>query len=102
MRLITTTEKTAEIFGDEESVRILAEAGFDAIDWGFFEMAAGKGAWCTDGWKEHALHLKKLGKEYGIAFGQAHAPFPSSYGEAREDSVARERILRSIHAASLD
>ena len=29
MRLITTTEKTAEIFGDEESVRILAEAGFD-------------------------------------------------------------------------
>ena len=32
MRLITTTEKTAEIFGDEESVRILAEAGFDAID----------------------------------------------------------------------
>ena len=48
MRLITTTEKTAEIFGDEESVRILAEAGFDAIDWGFFEMAAGKGIWCTD------------------------------------------------------
>ena len=29
MRLVTTTEKLAETFGDEECVRILAEAGFD-------------------------------------------------------------------------
>ena len=81
MKLVTTTEKTAEVFGDEESVRILAKAGFDAIDWGFFEMAAGKGIWCTDDWKEHALHLKELGAEYGIGFAQAHAPFPSSLGK---------------------
>ncbi len=101
MRLITTTEKTAEIFGDEESVRILAEAGFDAIDWGFFEMAGGEGIWCTDEWREHALRLKKLGEEYGIGFGQAHAPFPSSYGTEQEDSVAKERILRSMNAAAI-
>lgn len=101
MQLVTTTEKTAEAFGDEECVRILAEAGFDAIDWGFFEMAAGKGIWCTDDWKEHALHLKELGAEYGIGFAQAHAPYPSSTGKACEDEVIRERILRSMHAAAL-
>ncbi len=44
MRLITTTEKTAEIFGDEESVRILAEAGFDAIDWGFLRWRPERGS----------------------------------------------------------
>lgn len=101
MQLVTTTEKTAEVFGDEECVRILAEAGFDAIDWGFFEMAAGKGIWCTENWKEHALRLKELGEQYGIGFAQAHAPYPSSTGKEAEDEVIRERILRSMHAASL-
>lgn len=101
MRLVTTTEKFAEVFGDEECVRILAEAGFDAIDWGFFEMAAGKGIWCKDEWKSHALRLKELGAEYGIGFAQAHAPFPSSQGEEPADTVIRERILRSMHAAAL-
>lgn len=101
MRLVTTTEKIAEAFGDEECVRILAEAGFDAIDWGFFEMAAGKGIWCTDEWKEHALRLKELGEECGIGFSQAHAPFPSSEGKEPADTVIRERILRSMQAAAL-
>ena len=94
MRLATTTEKLAEAFGDEECVRILAQAGFDSIDWGFFEMAAGKGIWCTDDWKAHARRLKELGAELGIGFSQAHAPFPSSQGEQPADKVIRERILR--------
>lgn len=101
MRLVTTTEKLAEAFGDEECVRILAEAGFDAIDWGFFEMAAGKGIWCTDQWREHALALKELGGQCGIAFAQAHAPFPSSTGVQDEDALILERIIRSMEAAAL-
>ena len=101
MRLATTTEKLAEAFGDEECVRILAEAGFDSIDWGFFEMAAGKGVWCTEEWREHALRLRELGAECGIGFSQAHAPFPSSQGDEAADKVIRERILRSMEAASI-
>lgn len=101
MQLVTTTEKLSEAFGDEECVRILAEAGFDAIDWGFFEMSAGKGIWCTDDWKNHALRLKELGKECGIGFSQAHAPFPSSQGEETADKIIMERILRSMEAAAL-
>ena len=101
MRLATTTEKLAETFGDEECIRILAQAGFDSIDWGFFEMSAGKGIWCTDEWKSHALRLKDLGAEAGIGFSQAHAPFPSSQGDEAADKVIRERILRSMEAASI-
>ena len=101
MQLVTTTEKLSETFGDEECVRILAEAGFDAIDWGFFEMSAGKGIWCTDDWKNHALRLKELGRECGIGFSQAHAPFPSSQGEEAADKIIMERILRSMEAAAL-
>lgn len=101
MRLATTTDKLAEAFGDEECVRILAEAGFDSIDWGFFEMAAGKGIWCTDEWREHALRLRDLGAECGIGFSQAHAPFPSSQGDEATDRVILNRILRSMEAASI-
>lgn len=101
MQLVTTTEKLAEVFGDEECVRILAETGFDAIDWSFCEMTAGKGVWCTDSWREHALRLKELGDACGIEFHQAHAPFPSSKGEEPFDTVIRQRILRSMEAAAL-
>lgn len=101
MQLVTTTEILSKTFGDEECVRILAEAGFDAIDWDFFEMSSGQGIWCTDGWREHALGLKDLAGECGIGFSQAHAPYPSSQGEEPADTVIRERIVRSIEAAAL-
>ena len=41
MRLVNPTELIAERLGDVEAVRMLKRAGFDAIDWSFFEMTAG-------------------------------------------------------------
>lgn len=101
MQLVTTTEELARAFGDEECIRILARAGFDAIDWGFFDMVSGQGLFCQDGWKEHTLKLKALAQECGIGFSQAHAPFPSLLGEEPFDTVNMERILRSMQAAAL-
>ncbi len=101
MYLVTQTEVLAETFGNENCVRILKRAGFDGIDWSFFEMTEGKGVWCADGWKEHARYLKKVADECGIAIVQAHAPFPSSKGEEPFDTVIMQRILRSMQAAAL-
>lgn len=101
MRLVTQTECPAKRFGDEECVRILAKAGFDAVDWSFFEMLNDDCHWCGDGWEEHAKRLKAVGDECGIGFAQAHAPFPSSKGEEPFDSVIRERILRAMRAAAI-
>lgn len=101
MRLVTQTEVLAETFGDERCIRILAEAGFEALDWSFFGMETGKGTWCGDGWKEHALHLKEVAAEWNIGFSQAHAPFPSSKGEEPYDTQIRKWILRSMEAAAL-
>ncbi len=101
MRLVTQTRQLAESFGDEECIRILAKAGFDAIDWTFFDMVSSQSIWNQPGWKEHAQELKALGDHCGIAFSQAHAPFPSSKGEEPFDTVIRESILRSMEAASI-
>jgi len=101
MRLVTQTRQLAESFGDEECIRILAKAGFDAIDWSFFAMIDGQGIWFQPGWQEHAKNLKALAQECGIAFSQAHAPFPSSRGEEPFDTTIRQYILRSMEAAAL-
>lgn len=101
MRLVTQSEILAASFGDEECVRILAKAGFDAIDWSFFSMTQGEGVWCTDDWRAHALRVRAAGEDCGIAFAQAHAPFPSSRGQEPFDTVIRQRILRSLQAAAL-
>ena len=101
MRLVTQTHITAETFGDEACIPILKKAGFEALDWSFFGMEQGKGIWCTDAWKEHALRLKEVAAQWDIGFSQAHAPFPSSRGEEVYDREIRERILRSVEAAAL-
>lgn len=101
MRLVNPTELIAERLGDVEAVRMLKRAGFDAIDWSFFEMTAGHGVFCTDAWKEHALDLKAAADEVGIPFSQAHAPFPSSNGVEPYDTLIVERIVRSMEVCSI-
>lgn len=101
MRLVTQTDITAKTFGDEACIPILKKAGFEALDWSFFGMEQGKGIWCTDAWREHALRLKEIAAQWDMGFSQAHAPFPSSKGEEVYDREIRERILRSMAAAAL-
>ncbi|MCI8600493.1 MAG: sugar phosphate isomerase/epimerase [Oscillospiraceae bacterium] len=101
MRLVTQTSCLAQNFGDEETIRILAKAGFDAVDWSFFPMVRGEGIWCTDEWRSHALKLKEVAVECGIGFSQAHAPFPSSRGEEPFDTDIIGWIKRSMAAAAV-
>ncbi len=101
MLLVTPTEELARAFGDEPCIRILADAGYDAIDWSFFEMVTGKGPFCGDNWKEYTLRLRETARECGIGFSQAHAPFPSSLGEEPFDTEIVGRIRRSMQAAAL-
>lgn len=101
MKLVTQTDCLAATFGDEEAVKMLAAAGFDGIDWSFFNMLNEEDVWNRDDWREHALELKSLGEACGIVFRQAHAPFPTTRGVEPFDTQVMEKILRSMEAASL-
>jgi sugar phosphate isomerase/epimerase len=57
--------------------------------------------WCGDGWKDFAIELRKTAEDLGLVFRQAHAPFPTAKGQEPYDTVIRERIIRSMEAASL-
>lgn len=100
MRIATQTAGLSPIFGDEGALRILAKAGFDGVDLSTFQLANGEGPWSGDDWKEKALRLKELAKACGVAYTQAHAPFPSSRGQQPYDTLIVDRIRRSIQVAA--
>ena len=101
MKLCTQTHAMVDSFGPEEGLRLLAEAGYDAIDWSFFEMVDGRGPWLKEDWKERAISLRALADQLGVEIHQAHAPFPSSKGSEPFDTEIRRRIIRSMEVAHI-
>lgn len=101
MRISTQSDVTAEIFGGIECISRLKEAGYDAIDWSFFEMSSGRGKFLQPDWSDYAKALRAEGDRLGIAFNQAHAPFPSSAGQPSENEVILSAIRRSMEVASI-
>lgn len=87
-------------FECEEIIGILAEAGFDAIDFSFFEERFFDENTDSDEFKAYFLSLKKLAEEKGMRFNQAHAPMPSG----KEDQEWTENrfwdIVRAMRNAS--
>ena len=84
-------------FSPEETVDILAEAGFTALDFGFFNPRyyAKDLAGCF------FTELRKKAEDKGLVFNQAHAPFPSGVGRPERDEEIFADIVRSMKNASL-
>jgi sugar phosphate isomerase/epimerase len=84
MKLSVQTCGTLEMIGIEAGMKAIADAGFDALDFGldgFYkweELTSGKKC---DFFEEENLYayvnkVKAEADKYGIEFGQVHAPFP--------------------------
>ena len=101
MRLVTKTGCLAKAFGDEKTIRLLAKNGFEGIDWSFSEMINEENQWNQDDFRDHAKKLRDLAEECGIQIVQAHAPYPTSKGEAEYDDLMFQKILRSMEASSI-
>ncbi len=87
MRISTEIASIArQVGGEENAIRMVARAGFDAYDLSLFEMAkydyATKDVAVTDhpytkeNWREYVRHLRRVADEEGIVCNQSHAPFP--------------------------
>ncbi len=75
MLLSTQTDILGQKFGDEQTVRILAAAGFDAIDYSMFGMSGAEHILHTDAADKYVDHLRDVAEECSVVFNQAHAPF---------------------------
>lgn len=78
-----------------DSLRVLSECGFNAVDLGFPGVSVGK--WVKEGLAPSGFYektmeeiyayfkpVKEAGEQYGVEFFQAHAPFPI-WAKDRED-----------------
>lgn len=101
MKLITNTSQCVRKLGLDETIEMMARAGFDALDWSFFDMWQEESVWRQDNWRELAAHVREKCTACGISVVQAHAPFPTS-GDTKEfDDHAMSLILQAMEAASI-
>ena len=101
MLLSTQTDILGRRFGDEQAVRMLAAAGFDAVDYSMFGMVDPAHLLRSDEAEAHMAKLLDTAKECGVVFNQAHAPF--SFGHLDEEGLKKEffpTTVRSLELAS--
>jgi len=96
MLLTTQTGYLARKFGDAESIRMLAEAGYDSYDFSC-HVCPTDGPVYGDNYKEYAAEIKAVSEKYNISCTQAHSVYPSArYGEDEMNEIRFERIVRNI------
>ena len=105
MKTVFNTYSLETRFGIEKAVEMLADAGFDAIDFSFCD---NDDKFCgpetdTPEFEARMKDLRKLAESKGVTFTQAHAPFPSSSrtGDPEETKQIFENIVRSMKFASI-
>ena len=75
MILSTQTHFLADHVGHDEAIKILAKAGFDALDLSMFSIHKEGDIFYGDDAIENAKELKAKAEAAGLFFNQAHAPF---------------------------
>lgn len=103
MLLTEQTEQLGYFYGDKKAIEMIADAGFDSIDYSMFCMSDDSHILNTDEYKKYALSLKEAADKRGIPFTQAHAPFsfPLDKGEDEFLKVANKKVLRAMEVASI-
>lgn len=102
MQLSTQTAHLGTRLGETEAVKILCEAGFDALDYSMFGFSNPDYPLNNGGYQAHVKNLRDIASAYGVPFNQAHAPFPSfidnnnSYNE-----LTFQQIVRAMEVASI-
>lgn len=100
MLLSTQTDYLTRHLGLEEGVRVLCEAGFDALDFSMFSLAREDNPINTEGVK-YLEKMKKVADSYGVVFNQAHAPFPSiREGDEEYNKRMFKAIVRSMEVCN--
>ena len=97
MLLSTNTANVLMHYGAEEMVDMLQNAGFDAIDFSFFDEA-----WYSEERKDSFFaELRKYAEGVGMCFNQAHAPFHSSFPDEEQTKSRFQEIVCALRRAAL-
>lgn len=102
MKISAETLYLRQRLSDEGAIRLLANAGFDCIDYSMDHMVQDDSPLNAPDYLDYAHRLRQLGDELGITFNQAHAPFEFEWDkEGVIENVAIPRIIRCLEVASV-
>lgn len=94
MYLSTQSFYLSERKGEPTTIRILKQAGYDAIDFSMFgNLCKPDHPLSQAGYLDYARQLRQIADDVGIIFNQAHAPFPSFKSD---DSAYNEKVFSDI------
>lgn len=100
MKISITNVSLDERFGVKESLKMIKDAGFDAVDYDLCER--GEHRQLTEDYLEYIKDIRAYMDEIGLECSQIHAPFPFFYNEELDESNRRFlRIVRAIESASI-
>lgn len=101
MLVSSPIELLDERIGEREAIKVFKDAGFAAFDMSLFRMIKKDNDYYTDeDYIERATELRRYIDEIGIVCNQSHAPFPSSFGDERDEWVFNQ-IVKSMEIASI-
>ena len=101
MLVSSPIELLDERIGEREAIKLFKDAGFEAFDMSLFRMIKKDNDYYTDeDYIERATELRRYIDEIGIVCNQSHAPFPSSFGDDRDEWVFNQ-IVKSMEIASI-
>lgn len=102
MRLSTEFNYGSILFGTEEAIRVMAEAGFDALDYSMFDLKREDNPLNHDAWRERMQSFRAIAEENGICFNQTHAPFPSfKEGDEEYNEATFPQLVRAIEVTAI-
>jgi sugar phosphate isomerase/epimerase len=101
MIISTQTDVLSQRFSQEDAIRIIAKAGYDAYDISLFSMLRDDDIFNSDAYLDYTHKLKAIADECGIICNQAHAPFPSSKADDSYNQTIFHRIVRSMEIAAV-
>ena len=105
MKISTSTSTVIRMYGLEDGMRILADAGFEAID---YSISQGSVDWdakfflntADPSFAEYFRGIAKTVRDCGLEMYQCHAPFAPMYlSDPRLYTLLQQQIIRAIYAA---
>lgn len=104
MKISTDNSVIRYAFGDEKTIDLLSDAGFDGIDYSLFGMRPENDLFVgtDDDRRSRALRLREHLEKAGLSVPQAHAEFSFKYGcEISLECENYDRVIKGMEFASL-
>lgn len=102
MKLSTEFNYGSILFGTEKAIRLMAEVGFEALDYSMFDLNREDNPLTHDDWQENMVLFRNIAADCGIGFNQTHATFPSfKEGDEAYNRANFPRLVRAIKATAV-